>query len=89
MALLLASERPTVAHAFQPIRRIGRWLAKARADRAQRLALADLLEFDAALLADLGIERQDVVEAMRSPTPKAAAALASRRAENARNWYNP
>jgi len=89
MAFLLSSERPAVAAvAFNPVGGLFRWLAKARAERAQRVALAHLLEFDAALLNDLGINRQDVVEAMRNPPPKAAETLAARRAQNARNWSN-
>jgi uncharacterized protein YjiS (DUF1127 family) len=90
MAFLLSSERPAVAAVtLNPIRGFVRWLAKARADRAQRVALANLLEFDAALLNDLGINRQDVVEAMRNAPPKAGETLAARRAQSARNWYNP
>lgn len=90
MAFLLSSERPAVAAVtFNPVSGLFRWLAKARAERAQRVALANLLEFDAALLDDLGINRQDVVEAMRNPPPKAGEALAIRRAHNARNWSNP
>lgn len=87
MAFLLASERPAVAAVTSSLfRGVFRWLANARAERAQRLALANLLEFDAALLNDLGINRQDVVEAMRNPPPKAGETLAARRAQNARHW---
>lgn len=90
MAFLLSSERPAVAAVtFNPVRGFFRWLAKSRAERAQRVALAHLLEFDAALLNDLGINRQDVVEAMRNPPPKSGDMLAARRAQNARNWSNP
>lgn len=90
MAFLLTSERPAVAAVTSgPIRGFFRWLAKGRAERAQRLALANLLEFDAALLDDLGINRHDVIEAMRNPPPKAAEKLSARRAYNARNWSNP
>lgn len=90
MAFLLSSERPAVAAVtFNPIRGFARWLARARAERAQRAALANLLEFDVALLDDLGINRQDVVEAMRSPPGMAGDRLAARRAQSARNWSNP
>ena len=90
MAFLLSSERPAVAAVtVNPLRVLARWVARARAARAQRLALADLLEFDAALLADLGIDRQDVVDAMRHPPAQAGAELAARRARSAHNWYNP
>ncbi len=90
MAFLLASERPAVAAVtFSPFKGLFRWLAKARAQRAQRIALENLLEFDAALLNDLGINRHDVIDAMRTPPPKAGETLAARRAHNALNWYNP
>lgn len=90
MAFLLASERPAeAAVTYQPIKGFFRWLAKARAERAQRIALANLLKFDAPLLDDLGIDRQDVIEAMRDRSPKAGETLAARRAQNARNWSNP
>lgn len=89
MAFLLSSERPALAAVISsPIRGFFRWLAKVRAERALRLALANLLEFDAALLNDLGIDRHDVVEAMRNPPRKAAEKLSARRAYNARNWFN-
>lgn len=90
MAFSLTGERPAVAAVTSsPIRSFFRWLAKARAERAQRLALANLLEFDAALLEDLGINRHDVIEAMRIPPRKAAEQLSARRARNAWNWLNP
>lgn len=90
MAFLLSSERPAVAAVtLNPIKGLVRWLAKARARRAQRVALTDLLEFDAALLDDLGINRQDVIDAMRSPRRPAGETLAARRAASARNWLSP
>jgi uncharacterized protein YjiS (DUF1127 family) len=88
MAYLLSSERPTLAAAqFNPVSRVFAWLNKARATRAQRVALENLLEFDAALLADLGIERADVIAALDNP--RAGQALAARRAQSSRNWLNP
>lgn len=89
MALLLSSERPAVAAVtLNPIKGLLRWLATARARRAQRIALTNLLEFDVALLEDLGINRQDVVDAMRNPPRTAGEALAARRAASARNWLS-
>lgn len=89
MVFLLASARPAAAAiTSSPIPGVFRWLAEARAERAQRLALAKLLEFDAALLDDLGINRHDVIEAMRNPPRKAAEQLSACRACNARNWSN-
>ncbi|MHB1110803.1 MAG: DUF1127 domain-containing protein [Devosia sp.] len=90
MAFLLASERHAAAAVtYSPIRGFCRWLAKARAERARRIALANLLEFDAALLEDLGINRQDVVDAMRDPPRTAGQTLTARRALSARNWLSP
>lgn len=90
MAYLLSSERPARAAAtLNPISGLLRWLAKVRAERAQRLALHNLLDFDAALLKDLGIDRQDVVDAMHNPPRTAGETLAARRALSARNWLNP
>lgn len=89
MAYLLSGERP--AHAAvttNPFQGLVRWLARARTARAQRTALQNLLELDAALLDDLGINRHDVAEAMRNPPRSAGEALAARRALNARNWLN-
>jgi len=57
----------------------------ARARRAQRIALASLLEMDASRLDDLGIDAQDVVEALSAPPP-AGRRLETRRAERAVNW---
>ena len=88
MAYLLSSERPLSAAAqFNPVSRVIAWLAKARAARAQRVALENLLEVDAALLEDLGIDRSDVVEALQNP--HGSQALAARRAQSSRTWLNP
>ena len=60
MAYSLSGERPAVAAVtLNPLRAFGRWVAKARAARAQRVALGTLLEFDAYRLDDLGINRGD------------------------------
>jgi uncharacterized protein YjiS (DUF1127 family) len=88
MAYSLSSERPLSAAAqFNPVTRVFAWLTKARAARAQRTALETLLEFDAALLADLGIDRSDVVKALHNP--RGSQALTARRAQSSRNWLNP
>jgi uncharacterized protein YjiS (DUF1127 family) len=88
MAYLLSSERPALAAAqFNPVSRVFAWLAKARATRAQRVALENLLEFDASLLDDLGINRGDVISALQNP--RSGQALAARRAQSSRNWLNP
>jgi len=89
MALLLSSERPAeAAFTLNPVKGLFRWLARSRAERAQRLALTNLLEFDAALLEDLGINRQDVIDAMRSRQRPAGETLAARRAASSRTWLS-
>jgi uncharacterized protein YjiS (DUF1127 family) len=87
MALLLSSERPAVAAVnANPIQAIFAWAAEVRAKRAKRVALSSLLDFDAAMLHDLGIDRQDVIEALRQPQAGAGAVLARRRAQSSRQW---
>ena len=88
MAYLLSSERPAVAAAqSNPVKSFFAWLAKVRAVRAQRRALEQLLDFDSALLDDIGINRQDLFDAMHST--RSGQTLAQRRAAAARNWLNP
>lgn len=88
MAYLLSSERPAVAAAqTNPLLTFFGWIAKAAQARRQRRALADLLEFDSALLEDIGVTRQDLFDAMHSP--RAGQTLSQRRAAAARNWLNP
>lgn len=90
MAYLLSSERPALAAAtFNPLRALGAWFAKARARRAQRLALAQLLDYEPALLDDLGVNRQDLFEAMHHPSHRPGPLLSARRADKARNWLSP
>ena len=67
MALSLHGERPhAAAMPASPFAVFARWLAKANAARTRRTALAALLELDQDRLNDLGINRQDVVDAMRA-----------------------
>jgi uncharacterized protein YjiS (DUF1127 family) len=83
----LYDERPDVAaRPFHPFRTFVAWIAKVRTRRARRVALSNLLEFDAALLEDLGIRREDVVEALRDPHDGAGRTLAARRAQSSRDW---
>lgn len=85
---LLFSERPGVARVapVNPFRALARWVAGARTRRAQRLALSSLLDFDDALLEDLGISRQDVIEALQHPSAQAGQRLAARRAAASAAW---
>jgi uncharacterized protein YjiS (DUF1127 family) len=89
MAHLLSGERPALAAAPTSILRIlANFFAKAKQARARRVVLADLLEFDAARLDDLGINRSDLFEAMDSPSSRPGHRLAQRRAESARHWLD-
>lgn len=87
MAFSLASERPSAAAvSTHPLRAFVAWIADQRAKHARRVALSNLLDFDAALLADLGIDRNDVIEALRRPSGEAAQALHARRARASSDW---
>lgn len=89
MAYSLGSERPSVAAVtLHPIRALLAWIADQRAKHARRVALSRLLELDAAMLDDLGIERQDVVEALRHPDARVGHALAAKRARASYDWLS-
>jgi uncharacterized protein YjiS (DUF1127 family) len=90
MVHLLSGERPTMAAAsWSPLRTLANWFAKARAVRARRVALESLLEYDVHRLDDLGINRQDLFEALDSPSQRPGYKLAQKRAESSRTWLNP
>lgn len=90
MVHLLSSERPSMAAASSnPLSALAKWFAKMRANRARRVALQSLLDFDNARLDDLGINRQDLFEALESPSQRPGLRLAQKRAESSRNWLNP
>lgn len=89
MVHLLSSERPSMAAAStHPFSALVNWFAKARAQRARRLALESLLEYDVHRLDDLGINRQDLFEALDSPSQRPGFKLAQKRAESSRHWLN-
>jgi uncharacterized protein YjiS (DUF1127 family) len=90
MVHLLSSERPSMAAAStNPLSALVNWFAKARLQRARRVALESLLEYDLHRLDDLGINRQDLFEALDTPSQRPGFKLAQRRAESARHWLNP
>ena len=90
MVHLLASERPSMAAASSnPFAALVNFFAKARANRAQRIALVSLLDYDSARLEDLGINRQDLFEALDTPSRRPGLRLSQKRAESSRNWLNP
>jgi uncharacterized protein YjiS (DUF1127 family) len=67
MTITFASETTSLPdRIFSALADLGRGLSALRVRRAQRLALASLLELDSARLDDLGINTQDVAEAIRS-----------------------
>ena len=72
MALELSGERPVAAAAFHPVRIALSWLAERRKIRAQQQALAYLLELEHFRLADLGINRADLFDAIRAPAGPSA-----------------
>lgn len=90
MVHLLSSERPSMAAASSnPLNALVNWFTNARANRARRVALQSLLDYDTARLDDLGINRQDLFEALESPSQRPGLRLAQKRAESSRNWLNP
>ena len=90
MVHLLSSERPSMAAASSnPLRSLVNWFAKVRAARARRVAFESLLDYDTARLEDLGINRQDLFEALDSPSQRPGYKLQQKRAESSRHWLNP
>lgn len=89
MVHLLSSERPSMAAASSnPFKAMVNWFAKARVRRAQRIAFESLLDYDTARLEDLGINRQDLFDALDTPSQRPGYKLSQKRAESARNWLN-
>ena len=85
MALSLYGERSVAAATpASPLSALVRWMMKARAERARRVALASLLELDHDRLDDLGISRSDIVEAMQTKGHSAGSILNAARARQAR-----
>lgn len=72
--------------AARAIRAIIALLAGLRRKRAQRLALRRLVELDPARLDDLGIDRQDVIEALARAGDDRADLLERRRRRKAEGW---
>lgn len=84
MAYLLSSERPAAAAMpFRSSNPLARWFAAFRAARTRKLALAELMNMDDERLRDLGIARQDVLEAIYNPH-RSLTTLGAARARNAR-----
>lgn len=89
MVHLLSSERPSMAAASSnPFVALVNWIVEARAAHARRIALKSLLDYDESRLEDLGINRQDLFEALESPSQRPGLRLAQKRAESSRNWLD-
>lgn len=87
MAFLLSSERPAVAGSFShPFAAFGRWWRMLNAKRTRRTRLEALLDMDEYRLDDLGLNRQDILEAVKQ-SRDGAALLTQRRAERARRRF--
>lgn len=85
MALSLPGERPARAAAsVRPKNLVLGWIEAVRAHRAERLALAALMQMEEWRLDDLGLCRQDVLEAARRPPGEAGGALATARRRRSR-----
>jgi uncharacterized protein YjiS (DUF1127 family) len=71
---------PTTPHSFfeAAFERLSQFNRDYRAHRAQRMALATLMEMDASRLDDLGLNVQDVMEALHAK-PAQTKLLGSRR----------
>jgi uncharacterized protein YjiS (DUF1127 family) len=88
MAFSLESERPSaVALSIGPLRAFLSWIGERRAKHAQRVALSSLLDLDSSMLDDLGVNRQDVIEALQRPV-EAGRTLHARRARAAQDWLS-
>jgi hypothetical protein len=83
---MTTTARSTTASFFEDaFGRIAAFAREYRIRRAQRIALVSLMDMDASRLDDLGLNAQDVVEALSAPTP-ASRVLDARRAQRARTW---
>jgi uncharacterized protein YjiS (DUF1127 family) len=89
MALVLSGERPlAAATSSNLIRLVAALFAKARSERAQRIALQSLLELEPHRLDDLGINRGDLFDAMRADQ-RPTRLLAERRSGRIDDHLNP
>lgn len=79
------AQTTTASFFEQAFERIAAFAHEHRARRAQRIALGALMEMDAGRLDDLGLNAQDVVEAISAPPP-ASRVLDARRASRAAAW---
>jgi uncharacterized protein YjiS (DUF1127 family) len=90
MALLLSSERPSTAAAtLNPFRIAVAFVGKLRVANARRQAFHNLLALDANRLDDLGINRNDLFEAMQAEPHRRSRVLNDSRARRASDWLNP
>lgn len=84
MAISLSGERSLAAATPNPIVALARWIAKANAARTRRNAMKALLDMDQSRLRDLGISRDDVLDAIYARRGARPNGLHAARARNAR-----
>lgn len=83
---MTAVARSSTASFFEDaFERISAFARDYHARRAQRIALLALMDMDASRLDDLGLNPQDVVDALGAPPP-AARVLESRRSQRSGAW---
>ena len=82
---MTATATTTAAFFEEAFARFVKAVRTARTRRVQRIALATLLDMEASRLDDLGIDVQDVAEALAAREP-AGRRLEARRAERAMSW---
>lgn len=87
MALSLPGERSVAAGSrVNPVRALVAWIARARALRARRKTLQELLALDPARLKDLGLKHSDIVDAMQATNGRTAGMiLNAARSRNAKS----
>ncbi|MEO8758156.1 MAG: DUF1127 domain-containing protein [Devosia sp.] len=88
MALGLSGERQSAAASLNPVHIVATWFAKTRTEWAQRQALTSLLDLDAHRLADLGINRGDLFDALAAEH-RPTRLLAERRKAHINGYLNP
>lgn len=83
---MTATAQTTTSSFFeQAFEKIATFAHEQSARRAQRIALATLMDMDAGRLDDLGLSTQDVVDALSAPPP-ASRVLTTRRSARAAAW---
>lgn len=89
MAYLLSSERPTAAAVPASLfAKATRWLVDGLRANSERRAVRSLLDLDDARLADLGVTRSDIYQALRGDSRHSGLSLARSRARRSALPFN-